>query len=134
MASRNRKWNEWERTEFTTRGSDPTVVVTWTYRYKDGDGTTRTVAIEEFQAVYSFEIDGTRVDAPAHGAWEQVHRSLEAKFEAEQEAVWALQHPDKCPECGGTLGDNGCVTVGCGGGECEHGYTDGCRGCDPDGR
>jgi len=47
MASRNRKWNEWERTEFTTRGSDPTVVVTWTYRYKDGDGTTRTVAIED---------------------------------------------------------------------------------------
>jgi hypothetical protein len=114
MASRNRKWNEWERTEFTTRGSDPTVVVTWSYRYKDGDGTTRTVAIEEFQGVYSFEIDGTRVDAPAHGAWEAIHKSLESKFESEVEAAWELQHGE----------------------DCEHGYFNavGCRACDPDGR
>jgi len=109
-----RRWNEWERQEITTKCADPTVVVMWTFRWKNlTTGCTEMIELMEFQGLYSMEVNGQHVENgdKITGA-ELIHKALEAKFQSEIEAAWELQH----------------------GQECEHGYFQGCRACDPDGR
>ena len=54
------RWNEWQRSEITTKGADPTVVVTWSYRWKLGS-TTQMIELEEFQGIYSLINNSHRV-------------------------------------------------------------------------
>lgn len=123
----------WKRREVTTRGSDPTVMIEWFKKWELVTGGKHLILITEFQTVYRIEVDGEVWDEPEMvAAAEALHRRLESEFEAEQEATWALQHPlensaDAAEEWSidARMAERGV---------CEHGYADGCRACDPDGR
>ena len=109
------KWNEWQRNEITTRCSDPTVVVTWSYRWKLGS-TTQVLEVEEFQGIYTLSNNGHRVGTHLEvPGIKEFFDSFENSYQDELNAQ-AQAEDDLC----------------------EHGYRmDGignsCRGCDPDG-
>lgn len=95
----------WARKEYTTKGADPTTVVEWR-----ANG----IMIQEFQTVYRIFVDDADWDDEmARKGAESIHKQLEGDFQRSQDELWELQHPQQCPRCGGTFGDNGCVTVGC---------------------
>jgi hypothetical protein len=73
----NRKPDGWHRTELTTKGSDPTVVVTWTH----WDGGHPINQVQEFQGVYKGLI-GLRDESEA--VVTKIHTDLEDKWQAEQ--------------------------------------------------
>lgn len=78
--------NQWTRKEFTTCGADPTVVVEWSCNG---------ITITEFQNVYRVETDDTWME-PLCGAamlmGEELHKSLEAAWQAKQDAVENFDH------------------------------------------
>ncbi len=63
--------NGWTRKEFTTRGSDPTVVVEWS---KDA------VTIQEFQDCYSLLAGAIKFDASMVSFVEDLHKTLELAY------------------------------------------------------
>lgn len=63
--------NGWTRKEFTTRGSDPTVVVEWS---KDA------VTIQEFQDCYSLLAGAIKFDGSMVSFVEDLHKTLELAY------------------------------------------------------
>lgn len=68
----------WKRKEITTKGADPTVVVTWT----NGG-----IGIQEFQGIYTLLVNGKRydMDDPLE-CLKETHSALEAEYEASMES------------------------------------------------
>lgn len=74
------KIGSWTRSEYTTKGSDPTVVVTW----NNPDGT----HIREFQGVYGTQVigrDEVFEPDPIAVLGESLHKALEAAYQQDLE-------------------------------------------------
>lgn len=77
---------DWKRREFTTRSSDPTVVVEWERTLTDGS----TIVLQEFQGIVRVITDAYPTDAPdllADILGESLHTALERLHEATSEST-----------------------------------------------
>jgi hypothetical protein len=108
----------WTRHAFTTRGSDPTEIVTWRLRDKGDHAVHYEVELEEFQTVITVKINGRAVDNDIlEAALVPLHKKLEDEWQTKQYQL-ATEEEDACPGCGCMPGDGrtkGCTDPdGCG--------------------
>lgn len=85
----------WRRKQWTTRSSDPTVVVEWTYEH-NGVG----IKLTEFQGIVAVHINGKFVDNPRpywadrfgklEKDWQE--KQAEAEFDAAEDYFWGTRH------------------------------------------